>query len=94
MFVSSRYLFFFRLDSYGWGPRTDRKLAFFLSFVSLVCPLASMAVQDEGIHALFFCNLSGCEQLVRGLKHVRGNRLYLVMTFNVSVMIEVSTGSS
>ena len=30
--------------------------------------------------ALDFCNLSGCEQLVRGSTHIAGNRLDLVMT--------------
>ena len=34
----------------------------------------------HGRDALDFCNLSGCEQLVRGPVHIAGNRLNLVIT--------------
>ena len=34
----------------------------------------------HGRDALEFCNLSGCEQMVRGPTHIIGNRLHFVMT--------------
>ena len=35
---------------------------------------------DMGVMLLIFCNLSGCEQLVRRPTHIAGNTLDLVMT--------------
>ena len=43
--------------------------------------LESVSPTDRhGRDSLDFCNLSGCEQLVRGPTHIAGNRLDLVMT--------------
>ena len=48
---------------------------------------------DEHRHdALDFCNLAGCEQMVRGATHIAGNRLDLVMTDPPDV-VNVSLGS-
>lgn len=55
--------------------------------------LQSVSFTDRhGIDALVFFNMSGCEQLVHGLTHVRAYRLDPVMT-NVSDVLEVSIGS-
>ena len=42
--------------------------------------------------ALDVCNLSGCEQLVRGATHIAGNRLDLVMT-DVPKIVDVVVGT-
>lgn len=55
--------------------------------------LQSISPTDRhGIHALDFCNLSECEQLIRVPTHVRGNRPDLAMT-NAPGVVEVSIGS-
>ena len=46
----------------------------------------------HGRDALDFCNLSGCEQLMRGPTHVAGNRLDLVMT-DVLDVVDVVVGT-
>ena len=43
--------------------------------------LESVSPTDRHVRdALDFCNLSGCEQLVRCFTHIAGNKLDLVMT--------------
>ena len=46
----------------------------------------------HGRDDLDFCNLSGCEQLVRGPTHIAGNRFYLVMT-DVPDTVDVVVGT-
>ena len=54
--------------------------------------LESVSPTDRhGRDALDFCNLSGCEQLVRCPTHVAGNRLDLVMT-DVLDIVDVVVG--
>ena len=46
----------------------------------------------HGLDALDFCNLSGCEQLVRCPTHIAGNRLDLLMT-DVPDIVDVFVGT-
>ena len=56
--------------------------------------LGSVSSTDRhGRDALDFCNLSGCEQFVRGPTHIAGNRLDLVMT-DVTDIVDVVVGTS
>ena len=69
------------------------------SLSSLVMPMLitlsgysqSVLLIDMGV-MFFFCNLPGCEQLVRGPTHIAGNRLYLVMT-DVPDIVDVVVGT-
>ena len=55
--------------------------------------MESVSLTDRrGRDALDFCNLSGCEQLVRGPTHIAGNRLDLVMT-DVPDIVDVVVGT-
>ena len=55
--------------------------------------LESVSPTDgQGRDALDFCNLAGCEQMVRGATHIAGNRLDLVMTDSPDV-VDVSLGA-
>ena len=54
--------------------------------------LESVSLTDRhGRDALNFCNLSGCEKLVRCPTHIAGNRLDLVMT-DVTDIVDVFVG--
>ena len=56
--------------------------------------LESVSPMDgHGRDALDFCNLAGCEQMVRGATHIAGNRLDLVMTDAPDVAVDVSLGT-
>ena len=46
----------------------------------------------HGRETVDFCNLSGCEQLVRGPTHIAFNRLYRVMT-DVPDIVDVVVGT-
>ena len=60
-------------------------------------PQESVSPTDQqGRGALDFCNLSGCEQLVRFPTHIAGNRLNLVMadaTDRVDVFVGTTLGT-
>ena len=55
--------------------------------------LESVSPTDgHGHDPLDFCNLAGCEQMVRGATHIAGNRLDLVMT-DAPDVVDVTLGS-
>ena len=55
--------------------------------------MESVSITDgHGCDALDFCNLAGCEQMVRGETHIAGNRLDLVMT-DAPDVVDVSLGT-
>ena len=58
-----------------------------LEWLEVVSP-----TDGHGRDALDFCNLAGCEQMVRGATHIAGNLLDLVMT-DAPDVVNVSLGS-
>ena len=72
------------LDSMGWWQSVDDKAVFvFVGDAKALHSewLESVSPTDGlGRDALDFCNLLGFEQLERGLTHIAGNRLDLMMT--------------
>ena len=84
------------IDSMARGqPVDDKPVSVFVSDANAHHSerLESVSPTDrQGRDALDFCNLLGCEQLVRCPTHIAGNRLDLVMT-NVPVKVDVFVGT-
>ena len=69
------------LDSMARVQAVDDNKSLSLLMISMLITLSGWKHHaSERRDALHFCNLSGCEQLVRCPTHIAGNRLDLVMT--------------